>query len=196
MASDVTVSVTSMANRGRSRGAGVMSRCRVLQLERVNPVIQSPETGSVPRVEAGLRPGGAVARQWQLVPRGNTQSWVVPWLTRAVDESGDAFHLCADADPRAIARGRLSPCGRSAPPRVGNGGGGAHPAVLRCGDHGVANRNTHELGNANTWNLVCIARSCSRPDARRGTGLERFASPRIRQDAGCGTRHKVVAGHR
>ena len=50
MASDVTVSVTSMANRGRSRGAGVMSRCRVLQLERVNPVIQSPETGSVPCV--------------------------------------------------------------------------------------------------------------------------------------------------
>ena len=71
VASDVTVSVTSMANRGRSRGAGVMSRCRVLHLEQVNPVIETPETGSVPQVESKDRLGRFLAvpaaRQWRPV---------------------------------------------------------------------------------------------------------------------------------
>jgi len=112
VASDVTVSVTSMANRGRSRGAGVMSRCRVHSSEWVTPVIETPETGSVPQVESRDRLGRFMAvpaaRQWRPVRksiathRGGARCG---WFERR--RKRRRVSLCADAGSRASARERV-----------------------------------------------------------------------------------------
>ena len=96
--SDVTVSTKGTANRGRSRAAGVMSRCRAPRVRSrgVSPVVETPETGSVPQVEspACVKQTGAVsaARQWRPVharvhqARGGSHGRSVQ-----ADESGDVL---------------------------------------------------------------------------------------------------------
>jgi hypothetical protein len=165
--SDVTVLTKGTANRGRSRAAGVMSRCRVRSSERGPPggsnardweCAASREPGLRQADRGGVRCKAVVARACT-PPSG--QGWF-PWPERAGRRKRRRAFL------RAFAGGLFNgagpggmPSGRRACGETGDGPAARsrRPGLSEDGSPELrstesrACRNGHGLGNSNPWNL-------------------------------------------